>query len=163
MEFWPGGFGEFVAAIDTGAKHVNKKQQMRWNRTTVQSFLEVRTAMLDDNLRDAVAIAIGGSGRSTTTRFCRRPPDHRPTILHARPLGRRRLSRRAAYPARRVADEATAEARVPPALDLACVVACVGRSCCVSEVRPQRHNYNFVFMRLLIVVVSAGLSRLRLS
>jgi hypothetical protein len=35
------------------AKRMNKKQQMRWNRATVQSFLEVRTAMLDDTLEDA--------------------------------------------------------------------------------------------------------------
>jgi hypothetical protein len=35
------------------AKRMNKKQQMRWNRTTVQSFLDVRTAVLNDNLEDA--------------------------------------------------------------------------------------------------------------
>jgi Transposase len=34
------------------AKRMNKKQQMRWNRTTVQSFLDVRTAVLNDNLED---------------------------------------------------------------------------------------------------------------
>jgi hypothetical protein len=27
---------------------------MRWNRTTVQSFLDVRNAVLNDNLEDAV-------------------------------------------------------------------------------------------------------------
>ena len=32
---------------------MNKKQQMRWNRTTVQSFLDVRTAVLDSTLEDA--------------------------------------------------------------------------------------------------------------
>ena len=32
---------------------MNKKQQMRWNRTTVQSFLDVRIAVLNDNLEDA--------------------------------------------------------------------------------------------------------------
>jgi hypothetical protein len=32
---------------------MNKKQQMRWNRTTVQSFLDVSTAVLNDNLEDA--------------------------------------------------------------------------------------------------------------
>jgi hypothetical protein len=32
---------------------MNKKQQMRWNRTTVQSFLDVRTAVLNDNLEKA--------------------------------------------------------------------------------------------------------------
>jgi len=35
------------------AKRMNKKQQMRWNRTTVQAFLEVRTAALNDTLEDA--------------------------------------------------------------------------------------------------------------
>jgi len=32
---------------------MNKKQQMRWNRTTVQPFLDVRTAVLDATLEDA--------------------------------------------------------------------------------------------------------------
>ena len=35
------------------AKRMNKKQQMRWNRTTVQSFLDVRTVGLNDNLEKA--------------------------------------------------------------------------------------------------------------
>jgi hypothetical protein len=35
------------------AKRMNKKQQMRWNRATVQPFLDVRTAVLDDTLADA--------------------------------------------------------------------------------------------------------------
>ena len=35
------------------AKRVNKKQQMRWNRATVQPFLDVRTAVLNDTLEDA--------------------------------------------------------------------------------------------------------------
>jgi hypothetical protein len=35
------------------AKRMNKKQQMRRNKTTVQSFLDVRTAVLNDNLEDA--------------------------------------------------------------------------------------------------------------
>jgi hypothetical protein len=34
------------------AKRMNKKQQMRWNRATVQSFLDVRTAVLNDTLAD---------------------------------------------------------------------------------------------------------------
>jgi hypothetical protein len=46
------------------AKRVNKKQQVRWNRTTVQLFLDVRTAVLNDNLEDA---------------FSHRYPDFRPT------------------------------------------------------------------------------------
>jgi hypothetical protein len=35
------------------AKRMNKKQQMRWNRTTVQPFLDVRTAVLNETLEDA--------------------------------------------------------------------------------------------------------------
>jgi hypothetical protein len=35
------------------AKRMNKKQQMRWNRATVQRFLDVRTAVLNDTLEDA--------------------------------------------------------------------------------------------------------------
>jgi mevalonate pyrophosphate decarboxylase len=35
------------------AKRMNKKQQMRWNRTTVQPFIDVRTAVLNDTLEDA--------------------------------------------------------------------------------------------------------------
>jgi hypothetical protein len=29
---------------------MNEKQQMRWNRATVQPFLDVRTAVLNDTL-----------------------------------------------------------------------------------------------------------------
>ena len=32
---------------------MNKKQQMRWTRATVQPFLDVRTAVLNDTLEDA--------------------------------------------------------------------------------------------------------------
>ena len=35
------------------ARRMNKKQQMRWNRMTVQPFLDVRTAVLDGTLEDA--------------------------------------------------------------------------------------------------------------
>ena len=35
------------------AKRMNKKQQMHWNRTTVQSFLDVRTTVLNNTLKDA--------------------------------------------------------------------------------------------------------------
>ena len=35
------------------AKRMAKKQQMRWSRATVQPFLEVRTAVLNDTLEDA--------------------------------------------------------------------------------------------------------------
>jgi hypothetical protein len=35
------------------AKRMNKAQQMRWNRATVQPFLDVRTAVLNDTLEGA--------------------------------------------------------------------------------------------------------------
>ncbi len=35
------------------AKRMNKAQQMRWNRATVQPFFDVRTAVLNDTLEDA--------------------------------------------------------------------------------------------------------------
>src|ERR671917_2473673 len=35
------------------AKRMTKRQQMRWNRATVQPFLDVRTAVLNDTLEDA--------------------------------------------------------------------------------------------------------------
>ena len=35
------------------AKRINKKQQMRWCRATVQPFLDVRTAVLNDTLEAA--------------------------------------------------------------------------------------------------------------
>ncbi len=45
------------------AKRMNKKQQMRWNRASVQPFLDVRTAVLNNTLEDA---------------FRHRHPDFRP-------------------------------------------------------------------------------------
>ena len=36
------------------AKRMAKSQQMRWNRWTVQPFLAVRTAILNDSLSDSV-------------------------------------------------------------------------------------------------------------
>ena len=35
------------------AKRMNKAQQMRWNRATVQPFLDVRMAVLNGTLEDA--------------------------------------------------------------------------------------------------------------
>ena len=35
------------------AKRLNKAQQMRWSRASVQPFLDVRTAVLNDTLEDA--------------------------------------------------------------------------------------------------------------
>ena len=35
------------------AKRMNKAQQMRWSKATVQPFLDVRAAVLNDTLKDA--------------------------------------------------------------------------------------------------------------
>ena len=35
------------------AKRMTKRQQMRWDRATVQPFLDVRTAVLNSKLEDA--------------------------------------------------------------------------------------------------------------
>jgi hypothetical protein len=48
-----------------------KAQQMRWSRATVQPFLDVRTAVLNDTLEDA---------------FRRRHPGFRPTNDDQRPI-----------------------------------------------------------------------------
>ena len=40
------------AVNEVMAKRMNKKQQMRWNRATVQPFLDIRTAVLNDTLAD---------------------------------------------------------------------------------------------------------------
>ena len=52
------------------AKRMNKAQQMRWNKPTVQPFLDVRTAVLNDTLEDA---------------FRRRHPGFRPANDDRRP------------------------------------------------------------------------------
>ncbi len=41
------------AVSEIVAKRLNKIQQMRWNRTTVKPFLDVRTAVLNDTLEEA--------------------------------------------------------------------------------------------------------------
>jgi hypothetical protein len=52
-EHFKGGRPE-SAVNEIVAKRMNKAQQMRWNRATVQPFLDVRTAaMLNDTLEDA--------------------------------------------------------------------------------------------------------------
>ena len=43
------------------AKRMNKKQQMRWTRMTVQPILDVRTAVLNDRLEDAFRHRYPGS------------------------------------------------------------------------------------------------------
>ena len=47
-----------TAFVESGADEIvagrmAKKQQMRWSRTTVQPFLDVRTAVLNGTLEDA--------------------------------------------------------------------------------------------------------------
>jgi hypothetical protein len=41
------------ATNENVAKRMNKKQQMRLNRTTVQPILDIRTAVLNERLEDA--------------------------------------------------------------------------------------------------------------
>jgi hypothetical protein len=57
------------------AKRMNKKQQMRWNRATVQPFLDVRTAVLNDTLEDAFRRRYPGFRRTRAVM--------NPTELHA--------------------------------------------------------------------------------
>ena len=57
------------------AKRMNKKQQMRWSRATVQPFLDVRTAVLNDTLEDAF--------RSRHTGFRPANDDHKATAAAA--------------------------------------------------------------------------------
>ena len=54
------------------AMRMNKKQQMRWNRATVQLFLNVHIAVLNDTLEDAFRHRYPGfwppnDGHRTTT------------------------------------------------------------------------------------------------
>jgi len=42
------------------AKRMNKMQQIRWNRTTVQPSLVVRTAVLNETLEDASRVRYSG-------------------------------------------------------------------------------------------------------
>jgi hypothetical protein len=42
-----------TAFVESVAKRMNTKQQMHWSRTTVQPFLDVRTAVLNERLEDA--------------------------------------------------------------------------------------------------------------
>ena len=59
------------------AWRMNKRQQMRWSRVTVQPFLDVRTAVLNDTLEDAF--------RRRHPGFRPRPTndDWRPTVMAA--------------------------------------------------------------------------------
>jgi hypothetical protein len=55
------------------AKRMNKKQQMRWNRTTVQPFLDVRIVVVNDTLEDATAGVIAASALPMTKGQPQRP------------------------------------------------------------------------------------------
>ncbi len=57
------------------AKRMNKKQQMRWNRTTVQPFPDMRTAILNDTIENAFRHRYPASGPPTMTRGCQQKPD----------------------------------------------------------------------------------------
>jgi hypothetical protein len=57
------------------AKRMNKKQQMRWNRTTVQHFLDVHTAVLNKTLEDAFRYRYPGFVPATMIMFYQRPRD----------------------------------------------------------------------------------------
>ena len=62
-------FVERGAVAEIMAKRMNKKQQMRWNRTTVQPFPDVRTAVRNDMLEDAFLYRYPRlNGPRTTTR-----------------------------------------------------------------------------------------------
>ena len=57
------------------AKRMNKKQQMRWNRATVQPFLDVRTAVLNDTLEDAFRRRYRGFRPTNDKGQPQRPPN----------------------------------------------------------------------------------------
>jgi hypothetical protein len=81
------------------AKRMNKKQQMRWNRMTVQPFLDVRTAVLDGTLKMSSLIAIPAfvpQTMSTARRLFHRNEPHSftcsPRISSGRVIARRGLA-----------------------------------------------------------------------
>src|SRR3712207_7431640 len=53
------------AVNEVVAKRMTKRQQMRWSRATVQPFLDVRTAVLNDTLEDAFRRRYPGDRKST--------------------------------------------------------------------------------------------------
>jgi hypothetical protein len=59
------GFAE-SAVNEIIAKRMAKKQQMRWNRHTVQPFLDVRIHVLNATLEDALRHWHQGFGHSQT-------------------------------------------------------------------------------------------------
>ena len=63
------------------ARRMIKKQQMRWNRWTVQPFLDVRVAVLDGTLEGSFQRSIPTSARPMAPAKALPQPDV-PTILH---------------------------------------------------------------------------------
>ena len=67
------------------AKRMNKAQQMRWNRATVQPFLDVRTAVLNDTLEDAFQQRCPNSRPAANDQALPAASLISPTTLHALP------------------------------------------------------------------------------
>jgi hypothetical protein len=92
------------------ARRMNKKQQMRWNRSTAQSFLDVRAAVLNENLEDAFRHRYpgfrptsGGINNPALTNRCRRG-------VHSIDLDHGPFSFRMAVPAAALRDVSASEA-----------------------------------------------------
>jgi hypothetical protein len=75
--FMEGAVNEIIA------KRMNKKQQMRWNRATVQPFLDVRSAVLKDTLEDVFRCRYPGLRDVKGRRARRIGGVMNPTGLHA--------------------------------------------------------------------------------
>ena len=56
------------------ARRMNKRQQMRWNKATVQPFLDVRTAMLNGTLENAFRKRYPGDGKDSCCGFTQARP-----------------------------------------------------------------------------------------
>src|SRR6202030_1876582 len=74
--------GSSSAVNEIVAKRMVKKQQMRWNRHTVQSFLDVRIHVLNGTLENAFRHWHQGLRQSRNSDRSRPQRDH-PTTLHA--------------------------------------------------------------------------------
>ena len=73
------GFVE-SAVNEIVAKRMVKKQQMRWNRYTAQSFLDVRIHVLNGTLEDAFRQWTQASGRSRAKPNWLAQHDHTTTL-----------------------------------------------------------------------------------
>ena len=70
-------------------KRMNKRQQMHWNRATAQSFLDVRTAPLNDTLTFSITATPASAPRTTKGRLHQLRNDS--TRLHALVQARRAI------------------------------------------------------------------------